>query len=231
VTNAALPHVLAFALAFGLAVPGAAVRPAAAQAARADVGEILFEGEHFTATAPDALLRYSYTRTSKDAERTRPSFSDVIELRLEPGESLAKRNVVVTLFKGPMHRAAGPFDGVSFNPVVILMLEYHLGDFAKILGGNPRYFKNAIRAGMRDAATSEAVELSLGGRTVPATRITMKPYAADPQRARFGVFADTVYSFTVADAVPGRIAEIRIVTPDPAGGDPVLEEVTRYVDN
>ncbi|MEJ1160838.1 hypothetical protein [Prosthecomicrobium sp. N25] len=205
------------------------VAPAAAETA-ADVGAYLFEAEHFRKTAPDARIVYSYSRASKDAERTRPSFKDVVELQLEPGKSPATRNVVVTLFKGPMHRAAGPFDDVSFNPLAIMMLEYHLGDFSKILGGNARYFKNGIRAGMRDAAQSEPVKVKVAGRDVDALRFVVRPFENDPQKARFGAFAATTYTFTVSDEVPGSIYEIRITTPDPAGGEPILEEVTRYVD-
>lgn len=205
--------------------------PAFAQAAKPDVGVILFEADHFKSTDKNAKISYTYSRTSKDAERTKPSFKDVIELTLEPAEAPAARNVSVTLFKGPMHRAAGPFDGITFNPVVLLVLEYHLTDFAKILGGNARYFKNAIRAGMRDQARIEPVRITVGGKEVDARKITVKPFENDPQKPRFREFAEATYQFTVSDAVPGTIYEIRIWTPDPAGGEPVLEELTRYVDN
>lgn len=222
---------VAVVLAAGLVLAPGLGGAASAQGARADVGEILFDKEHFAAAAPGATIRYSYVRTSKDAERTKPSFKDVVELRLESGSKPEARTVSVTLFKGPMHRPAGPFPDVTWNPIAIMMLEYHLGDFAKILGGNARYFKNAIRAGMREAATSEPVKITVGGKEVDATRITVKPFVKDPQAARFGVFVNTAYQFVVSDAVPGSIHEIRITTPDPAGGEPVLEEVTRYVEN
>jgi hypothetical protein len=223
--------VVALSLLASLPAFGSLVRPAAAQRVGADVGAYLFDAEHFAKTAPDARIAYTYSRASKDAERTKPSFKDVIELRLEPGKSPASRSVIVTMFKGPMHRPAGPFEDVTFNPLVIMMLEFHLGDFSKILGGNARYFKNAIRAGMRDAAVVTPIKITLGGREVEATRIVVKPFENDPQKARFGVFAAATYEFTVSDAVPGSIYEIRIATPDPAGGEPVLEEVTRYVEN
>lgn len=221
----------AVVLAAGLVLAPGLGGAATAQGVRADVGELLFDKEHFAATAPAATIRYSYARTSKDAERTKPSFKDFIELKLEPGTKPQARTVSVVLFKGPMHRPAGPFPEVTWNPIAIMMLEYHLGDFAKIVGGNARYFKNAIRAGMREAATSEPVKVTVGGKEVDATRITIKPFVKDPQAARFGVFVNTTYQFVVSDAVPGMIHEIRITTPDPAGGEPVLEEVTRYVEN
>lgn len=221
----------AVVLAAGLVLAPALGGGVSAQGVRADVGELLFDKEHFVTTAPETTIRYAYSRASKDAERTKPSFKDVVELRLEPGGKPQARTVSVTLFKGPMHRPAGPFPDVTWNPIAIMMLEYHLGDLSKILSGNARYFKNAIRAGMRDAATSEPVKITVGGKEVDATRITIKPFAKDTQAARFGVFVNTTYQFVVSDAVPGMIQEIRISTPDPAGGEPVLEEVTRYVEN
>ncbi|KPL52341.1 hypothetical protein ABB55_08955 [Prosthecomicrobium hirschii] len=233
----------AFAIALAAVVPGAfvsvaeAAGPAApatatkAAATKADVGEILFEGEHYLKAAPGTVLKYSFERSVRDPDKVKPGFKDVVELTLEPGEAATKRNVIVTLFKGPQHRAAGPFDNVAFNPTAILMLELHLGDFAKLLGGNPRYFKNAIRTGMREAASAEPVKVKLGTGEVDGTQFTVRPYVNDPQKARMAAFSETVYRFTVSPEVPGVIYEIRITTPAPDGGAPLVEEVTRYVEN
>lgn len=238
----------AFAIALAAVVPGAfvpgafvsvaeAAGPAApatatkAAATKADVGEILFEGEHYLKAPPGTVLKYSFERTVRDPDKVKPGFKDVVELTLEPGEAATKRNVIVTLFKGPQHRAAGPFDNVAFNPTAILMLELHLGDFAKLLGGNPRYFKNAIRTGMREAAGAEPVKVKLGTGEVDGTQFTVRPYVNDPQKARMAAFSETVYRFTVSPEVPGVIYEIRITTPAPDGGAPLVEEVTRYVEN
>lgn len=219
------------AAAVALALVSGLSGPVQAQRVNADVSAILFEGEHYRSTPETATLRYDYERVTKVPASTGPSFKDTVELKLSPGEAPTKRNVVVTLFKGPMHRSAGPFDGVEFNPILIMMLEYHLGDFAKLLRGNPRYFKNAIRSGMRDRAVAEPVKIRVGGRDVDATRIVTKPYENDPQKARFGPFADTTYAVTYSDAVPGLVYEIRITAVDPASGDTMLEEVTRHVEN
>jgi len=233
----------AFAIALAAVVPGAfvpgafvsvaeAAGPAASTAAtKADVGDILFEGEHYLKAPPGTVLKYSFERSVRDPDKVKPGFKDVVELTLEPGEAATKRNVIVTLFKGPQHRAAGPFDNVAFNPTAILMLELHLGDFAKLLGGNPRYFKNAIRTGMREAAGAEPVKVKLGTGEVDGTQFTVRPYVNDPQKARMAAFSETVYRFTVSPEVPGVIYEIRITTPAPDGGAPLVEEVTRYVEN
>jgi hypothetical protein len=233
----------AFAIALAAVVPGTVVPgafipaaeaagPAASAAAtKADVGDILFEGEHYLKAPPGTVLKYSFERSVRDPDKVKPGFKDVVELKLEPGEAATKRNVLVTLFRGPQHRAAGPFDNVAFNPTAILMLELHLGDFAKLLGGNPRYFKNAIRTGMREAASAEPVKVKLGAGEVDGTQFTVRPYVNDPQKARMAAFSETVYRFTVSPEVPGVIYEIRITTPAPDGGAPLVEEVTRYVEN
>lgn len=216
----------------GLALLSALSAPAGAQRASGDVSAILFEGEHFKAAPPTATLRYAYKRATKGADGTGPAFEDRITLKLAPGDAPEKRDIIVTLFESPAHhRPAGPFDDNSFNPVVILVLEHHLGNLAKILKGNPRYFKNAIRAGLRDRATATPVKISVGGREVDATRISVAPFEKDPQKERFGPFAATTYDITWSDAVPGLVYRIQIATPDPTGGAPLVEEDTRYVEN
>ena len=226
-------HALALAAAGSLsaALPAFA-EDTPAVAKPVDVDALLFDARHFDRTPQTTKISYQYRRISQKPELTHPSFTDTIELMLEPGDKPENRNIVVTLFKGENHRPAGPFDGISFNPVVILTLEYHLNELAKILRANPRYLKNAIRLAMREKSTAEKVKLTVSGKTIDATKITFKPFVDDrtnPQR--LGVFLKSVYEFTVSDELPGMIYQIHIVTPDPATpGTNFLEEDMRYVD-
>ena len=40
------------------------------------------------------------------------------------------------------------------NPVLVRFLEHHLDDLARVLKGNPRYIKNAIRRSLRESASA-----------------------------------------------------------------------------
>lgn len=202
-------------------------------AGKVDVADLLFDARHFKSTAPDAKIRYTFRRESADPARGMPSFKDEIDFQLEPGKEPDKRNVVVTLFKGEQHRAAGPFDDVAFNPITMLVLEFDVGNLAKSLSANPRYLKNAIRRAMRDNAVTKTVEVPFGGRRIQATEVDIKPFADDQQnRERFGPFLGTTYRFVVSDQVPGSIYSISIVTPDKAeNAPPVLLEELKYAEN
>ena len=155
-----------------------------------------------------------------------PPFDDHIRLTIEPGDSPSTRNVRVDMLSGERHRAAGPFENVTANPVLILFLEHHLEGLARLLGGNPRYIKNAIRAALRDHATVTAVQAQRGSHAVPAWRIEIRPLANDPNPARLRGFETLDYVFVASQAVPGTILSIDVVADAPGGK--LLEESLTY---
>lgn len=191
----------------------------AAAPAAPGAGALLFETAQMRNTAPGQPLAYRYTRKVSDPELGE-SFDDHITLKVSaPADGGAKdaRDVAVDFFTGERHRAAGPFEGVTGNPVLILFLENHVRDLSARLKGNPRYLKNAIRAAMRDRAKVTPAAIKVGDRTYEGWRVEVTPFKGDPNAQRMRGLDGLTYDFEIAPDVPGEIADIKITADTPAG--------------
>nr|AAS17988.1 putative protein [Xanthobacter autotrophicus] len=145
---------------------------------------------------------------------------------IEPGPGGDARDVRVDFFSAERHHAAGPFEGVTTNPVLMLFLENHLVDLSGRLKGNPRYLKNAIRSALRDRARVEATDISVDGRSLKGWRVTVKPFEGDANAARMRGLESLTYTFDVAPDLPGEIARIEIAAEAPGGR--LWEETIAY---
>jgi len=218
---------LGSALAIAPAVaPSGAVR--AEEAAAPSAAVLLFETPQLADAAPGSVLTYRYSRKVSDPELG-AGFEDRIKLEIAaPADGAPKeaRNVKVDFFGPERHRAAGPFEDVTGNPVMVLFLENHLAELAGKLMGNPRYFKNAIRTALRDKAEVVATDVSVGGRTYKGWRVTVAPFAGDANAKRMRGLETLTYVFEIAPELPGEIARITI-TADAKDGR-LWEEALSY---
>ncbi|MDI4666185.1 hypothetical protein K9U40_17920 [Xanthobacter autotrophicus] len=204
----------------------AAEAQAATENAPPEAADLLFERPQLAATRPGDVLFYVYARKVTDAELG-PSFEDRIRLIIEPGAgSSDARDVRVDFFAAERHRAAGPFEGATTNPVLMLFLENHLVELSGRLKGNPRYFKNAIRSALRDRARVEPADIVVDGRTLKGWRVTVKPFEGDANAARMRGLETLTYTFDVAPGVPGEVVRMEIAAEAPGGR--LWEETIAY---
>lgn len=220
---------LAAAMAFGLFAAGGLTIPlrtaGAAESAPApavptpgavpDAADILFETPQLATVTSGQPLVYRYARKTGDPELG-PSFEDRIRLTVGPSAGTG-RDVWVDFFSGERHRAAGPFENATTNPVLMLILENHVADLSGRLKGNPRYFKNAIRAALRDKASVTPASFSVDGRTVTGWRVTVSPFKGDANATRMRGLDTMTYTFEVAPDLPGAVAGIQIAADAPGG--------------
>jgi hypothetical protein len=209
----------AVAIALGLSGAAAQVPPNAA--------DLLFEHPQWAAAAPGTTLAYRYTRTSPLESVFGANIDDHIRLSLDPGVAQTTRTVRVDMFSQDRHRAAGPFEEVSGNPVLVLFLQHHLENIASVLKANPRYVKNAIRAGLRDKAATTPTTIEVDGRSADGWRVETRPFVDDPNRAKMRGLESLTYTFVTSDAVPGAIASVA-VTATAADGNQILSETLTY---
>ncbi|MXQ12072.1 hypothetical protein [Microvirga makkahensis] len=217
-------------LAFAIGLLGwSAAAPISAQEAPA-AAELLFETHDWQALRGNAALLYRYERVSDPSFEQVRSFSDTIRLVVRPGSAVDSRNVQVEMFSSPHRRPAGPFDEVTGNPILILFLEQHLQTLVAAVGANPRYLRNAVRAGLREKASVIATTATYQGQPVSAWRVEMQPFAQDPHRTRMKGLDALKYSFVTSERVPGEIhsIEIKAVTTD---GRILLQETLSYDPN
>lgn len=208
----------------------AAALAAAPVAADPSATALLFENAHFDKLPDGTVLSYRYERDTVDPTKLGGAFEDDIKLTLGAPGPDGRRDIVVQLFSGDRRKPAGPFSQMLGNPLVMLFLEADVNVMKELVGGNPRYLRNKIRAAFRAGGEVEATTVSVDGVDVPAERIRLKPFVDDSHRAELGAFVEKTYEFVVSDKVPGSLVSIRAVTPQLAGtGEPYLEEEIRYV--
>jgi hypothetical protein len=192
-----------------------------------DPASLLFEAPQWAAARPGATLSYRYSRRSANDALYGPSFEDRIRLHIEKGDAEATRTVRVELFGRERRRAAGPFEDVRANPVLMLFLEHHLEQLSRSVHANPRYLKNAIRAALRDKYRIEAGESLVDGRPVKTWRVLIAPFIDDPNKARMNGLEGLAYTLAVSEEVPGQVTELaaKATRPD---GVAALEETLVY---
>jgi hypothetical protein len=192
-----------------------------------DPASLLFEAPQWAAARPGATLSYRYSRRSANDALYGPSFEDRIRLHIEKGDAEATRTVRVELFGRERRRAAGPFEDVRANPVLMLFLEHHLEQLSRSVHANPRYLKNAIRAALRDKYRIEAGESLVDGRPVKTWRVLIALFIDDPNKARMNGLEGLAYTLAVSEEVPGQVTELaaKATRPD---GVAALEETLVY---
>ncbi len=218
------------AAAFGLTLLAGAASGAqepAQETAQILAADILFERPQLRALHTGDALDYSYQFKSADPKFFGPDVTDHVALKIASGDAPDKRSVDVELFSAERRRAAGPFDDMSGNPLLSLMLEENLQRLQTIFQANPRYMKTAIRMALRNAkAAPDRVEGF--DAAAPAWKVEVAPFRNDPNKARMHGLDALTYTFRVSTAAPGEIAEIDIAARD-ASGAVLFEETTRYV--
>lgn len=199
----------------------------AEEARPSDPATLLFETQQWALAPPGATLAYRYVRKSASEAVFGPSFEDTVRVHVDKGASDATRTARVELFTGEHRRPSGAFEDVGFNPVLMLFLEHHVEQLSRSLHGNPRYFKNAIRAALRDKFKMESAETSVDGRSVNTWRVVIAPFLDDPNKARMNGLEGLVYDLSTSEQVPGEITELTATATGP-DGLPVLEEKLVY---
>jgi hypothetical protein len=209
----------ALALLAGLQAPSA-------RAAEDSIARLVFEPGRFAAVTEPQTLHYRFDTRGRGIEKTL-SAPGRVEVR-EIGADGAKK-VWLDLFEGEARRAIGPVDAREQNPLLLVFLQMDVTEMSRLTTGAAAYFQQQIRKHFNETVPTEAVEVEVDGKPVPATRITIRPFTADPRIAQFPAFRDKAYEITVADGVPGGLWSVAARTPDPKTGELILEKSMTFV--
>jgi hypothetical protein len=185
--------------------------------------ELLFEGQHLSQLAPGAQLTYRFDRVVSDSSLLGESFSDEIKL-VVTNVTPTGAEVALSIFSGERARAIQRLPNMIGNPVLIVFLDRALHNMSQLSGIAPPYLKDRIRAGMRENAKLESIELSYNGRKTEGFRITVIPFEGDPSAGKMFGYDHCKLTFIVSNAVPGKLAEMTSVYASALPGAPRLEE-------
>ena len=216
----------AMALLLAAAAGGAAV----AQVPQADDARplspaqvLLFETPHLQNVGQPETLVYAYVRDGA------AGFADTVALHIRQVNTDGTKDVAFDYLTGPRRVAFPELDRFRGNPLLMLTLERDVTEMKEQLGLSVSYFRNKVREGFVTAADVAPGTFLLDGKEVPAQVVTVRPFLREERLERISQVQAKTYTFTLSDAVPGGIGEIRITMPPDAGmGAPAFEQRTTF---
>ncbi len=162
-----------------------------------------------------------YVFTQKGSEKD--SYTDRVTLNVGAGEP-DKRELKVDFLSGSRKMNLASVEGGTGNPVILYFLENDIRDMHARLGGQEAFFRKRIRLALADKAKIKPVKLKLAGKTVDGNEVSISPYLNDPLQDRLKQFVSKTYVFTLSDAVPGGVYELRTHV-DATSIEPALDTV------
>lgn len=201
----------------------AQTRPAPAQDDNfSEANQLLFLQDHLTGTPYSA--RYIYQNAKSGSA---DDFDSRITMTARNRADSDAKHVTFSQMDEHPGRQIDAIENARGNPLIMVFLQSDVLDLAAATGGHWRYFQKQMKLALENRARVEPVTLSFQGRSVEGRRITVKPYAGDPQRRQeLGRYVDKIYQFTLSDRVPGTVVELRTRVPPDAKTDRP-EEVER----
>jgi hypothetical protein len=175
----------------------------------------LFESPHLHNVTGGETLSYRFLREGAD------SYADSIAIHVRHAHPDGRKDLAFDYLSGPRHVAYPELDGFRGNPLLMLALEQDVAEMHERLGLSATWLRNRIREALVDRASITEASFALDGQSLPARRILLHPFADQDRLERLPSLRNKSYAFTLCDAVPGTLAEIRIEMPaDPAAGAP-----------
>jgi hypothetical protein len=200
---------------------GAAAGPAAAEPQKPV--ELLFDGSHLKLTKAGDQVSYRFQRSVSHEQVLGAPFSDNVKLSIKAVKDADKRDFELQIFSGD--RARDPFadhDRVG-NPLLLWYLDRSVNSYKGLAGGGLTYVKGRFMEALRNA-TAEPVKIEFGGKPVDAFRVTLQPYANDPNKGRMLGFENSRFVIIYSDAVPGTLVELSSTFENTDAKAPRLEE-------
>jgi hypothetical protein len=205
---------------------------AAAGDAVSEAETALFLTDHLGKIEAPAVLRYGFSRRG----HLDTAFEDTIEVSIAAAGAGGGHSVTTRCLSGGRKVELPPLDFAQGNPALLCFLERDIREMQRLTGGKSGYFRQRVRLALAEHAEVRPVKLELAGRAIEGREIRIAPYLDDPLRQRFERFAGKYYIFRLSDDVPGGIAEVDAVIPEPKSGtpsgaqsEPLVEESLKFL--
>ncbi|MDH3596907.1 MAG: hypothetical protein OEM93_18880 [Rhodospirillales bacterium] len=219
-----MQHVRLTMATFALAVGLAAATPAIAQGGYSSAQIALFDTPHLENIAEPMALTYDFRYRATEGE----VFEDHVKMIVTEVGADGRKSLSFQYLSGSRQRPFAAIEGFRGNPLIMLFLQHDVEEMRQAGGGPSGYFRNRIRNAFRDGAKVEELVVEHADNTFAAKRITIRPFATDPNRDRFPRFADKSYEFVLAPGIPGGLYRIRSVVPSNGDGVPWIENSLTY---
>lgn len=158
------------------------------------------------------------------------AFSDTVDIDISPASD-GSMKAAARFFSGQRRISYPDVEHAEGNPVLLFYLEREIREMARLTGGQANHFRKMIRTALAESAQIKDTEIHFEGRALQAQQITIWPYLSDQYRDRYPRLVDKQYIFTICEAIPGAMYEIRGVA-QPAEGSPkgqaVIDETLTF---
>lgn len=184
--------------------------------------ELFFDTPYLMRVAPGTTLNYAYKHTTSKKELGE-GFDETMAMQVAAApEDAAKRVADVVIHRGDKEGEAGPFPTQNGNPISLVLLERDVKEMAQLSKGSPFYIRNRVREHLA-GGTVEPARFTYDGREIEGWKLTMQPFATDPNKDKLQELAGRSYEFLFSDQVPGGLYAIRVVTPAKDGASNIIE--------
>ena len=190
---------------------------------------VLFETRQLDLIEKDHEVVYRFEKKGSDERLVGADYADDIRLGVAKVNEKGERDVVFKVFSGENARDPQNWPELTINPIFIWFLDRSVGTFNALAGGNQMYLKGKFRDALRDKAVTEEVKFDYEGKQVDGYKITVAPYADDPNASKMQGFENALFTIMVSKDVPGYFVDLQanFVSKEAAG--PKLEEHIKLV--
>ncbi|MGX5734470.1 hypothetical protein [Bosea thiooxidans] len=186
--------------------------------------DMLFTQPHLSSLPAGAELIYRLERTPSDPARLGEPFGDDIRLAVRSVAASGGRDIDLRIFTGDRAREVNAITDLTGNPVLVIFLDRAVSNMVRLTGGRAPYFKDRLRAALRDKATSETIKTEFEGRTLDAMRIIVRPFGEDANAERMLGYQGSQFEFLVAPDAPGMLLDMKSHFVSTLADAPKLEE-------
>lgn len=189
--------------------------------------QMLFEGNHLKLTKQGSQLNYRFQRSVSHENILGAAFSDDLKIDVTAVKD-DKRDFTFQVFSG--ERARDPFSDHdrTGNPLLLWYLDRSVNSYKSLAGGGLTYVKGRFMEALQKAE-GEPTKIDVGGKSVDALRLTLTPYANDPNASRMLGYQNSRFVIVVSDAVPGYLVELSSTFENTEAKSPRLEERISFV--
>lgn len=216
-----------FQLFAAAAILMSAVAGAAAAEPQAPV-EALFNSNHLKLTKAGHELSYRFQRSVSHEKVLGAAFSDDLKLDVTGEKDGDKRDFQFKVFSGERAREPMTDHDRSGNPLLLWYLDRSVNSYRGLAGGGLTYVKSRFMEALK-TATAEPAKVDVGGKSVDGFRITLLPYAKDPNSAKMMGYENSSFVIVYSDAVPGYFVEMSATYENTDKKAPRLEERLSFV--
>lgn len=190
--------------------------------------ELLFDGNHLKLSKQGDELTYRFQRSVSHEKVLGAAFSDDIKVDITGVKDGDKRDFAFKVFTGDRARDPFPDHDRIGNPLLLWYLDRSVNNYKGLAGGGLTYVKSRFMEALK-TAKAEPTKADVGGKSVDAFKITLAPYAQDPNKSRMMGYENSRFEIVYSDAVPGYFVEMSSTYENKDAKAPRLEERVSFV--